>query len=261
MKAKEKTCNLSAINHFTLIELLVVIAIIAILAALLLPALKQAKGMAGRAACVNNLKQLVTATLVYTTDYNGIMPTANGASYLEYWHTALCPYLGVDPNDLTTYNLVIGGNGLVAKLKCLAATENNADDGYTIHYGINYSNANSGAGSNCQYPFVSAPSLSWTAGNHSVSIDQVPNACFLFSDAAKSYFIYNPIQYPFSMDGDGDGLNDTNAASLSWGNDSYNNGDPKRHANGANYAVADGSVSWYSMKQWEINVNKIWGNR
>lgn len=83
---------------FTLIELLVVIAIIAILAAILFPVFAQAREKARGAACLSNMKQIGTATMMYAQDNDEYLPygyayTWPGQKDLYWWQDLDRPYV------------------------------------------------------------------------------------------------------------------------------------------------------------------------
>ena len=72
------------IRGFTLIELLIVMAILTLLAGILFTVFAGAKEKARQTHCMNNLKQLGAAILLYKQDYDGGWPDFTFTLYPEY---------------------------------------------------------------------------------------------------------------------------------------------------------------------------------
>jgi len=127
---------------FTLIELLVVIAIIAILAAILFPVFAQAREKTRQASCLSNEKQMGTAMMMYTQDYDEQFP------FLQYydannqpiiWTSAIYPYVKNGQGNVvngTTYYYGTGGVWSCPSFPSLQPAE----------YGVNFVICRNGSG-------------------------------------------------------------------------------------------------------------------
>ncbi len=213
---------------FTLIELLVVIAIIAILAAILFPVFARARAKAYQTQDLSNIKNMATATKIYTSDYG-----------MHFWP---------DP-DWCVENYLIKG-GYVTDYQVVRSPYVN---GKAYEYSFQFNGCYEYDGQNaCQ----SWGGLSW---KHYCS-SQNPTTYYI---GANETWIEDPAQTVMWLDGNYYGPDGTDGAKYSWmgvearytynqckgcrsfadSNNQYNCL-VYRHNDGMNVAWVDGHVSW-----------------
>ena len=125
----------SGFTAFTLIELLVVIAIIAILAGMLLPALNKAKSKAQGISCMNNLRQMSFAWLMYADDNESRLPPNHirGNTKVETWVQGWMDYASSTSDN--TNSVFLKESHLWPYLKSLAVWRCPADKSTSKHRG------------------------------------------------------------------------------------------------------------------------------
>ena len=219
-------------RFFTLIELLVVIAIIAILAAMLMPALQQARMVAQKASCMNNLGQLGKYTALYISDFDDLFPyppqLKENPSYLLKRNEVGCPLADYVPKKHQNTQIIAGlfrsGDGKVYRdnLACPTVSEeqmNYEDNGYMTNR----------PGSKGKYYFTLSVNMNLFVGSTMYPYGTAPT---------KMSKAKQPSQLIVYTDGAGAGGVDYRCR---WYADaaSFARMIPPRHAGGGNFGYAD----------------------
>jgi prepilin-type N-terminal cleavage/methylation domain-containing protein/prepilin-type processing-associated H-X9-DG protein len=121
---------------FTLIELLVVIAIIAILAAILFPVFARARAQARKTVGISNMKQIATATMMYTQDYDERFPNYNWGEMCCQEDNSGCP--STVPGDSPAFANFLHSNWFNATLPYIKSTGIFQDPSDTQQYRPQY---------------------------------------------------------------------------------------------------------------------------
>lgn len=232
---------------FTLIELLIVIAIIAILAAILFPVFAQAREKGRQAACVANLRQMSTAWLMYSQDYDeAVIPwTVSGSTNSDgfIWDRLIQPYQkneGVlrcpsasESYATYTYNANVGG---IAPTPCRSVAS-------LVNVAQTPVIAESGGGEKFTDPVNNIPGWSWSF--------ICPDGDNLWQARGIKYITIGPDGMPTGEKrwNNGGGFSaERNKAGTVQAN---------KHNDGANYVFADGHAKWHHFEMVKDKTGKL----
>jgi prepilin-type N-terminal cleavage/methylation domain-containing protein/prepilin-type processing-associated H-X9-DG protein len=235
---------------FTLVELLVVISIIAILLAILIPGLNKARGSAQRVVCLNQLKTIGMANMLYANDFSGFYVPAVDSSVVadgeRSWNVnrAFLRYMGLTNSQ---GQAVTNGYKMQDKYLCptdmqlrntLWANIENATTFYNkISYGYNmsdwaYQETKKGYSVSGNIPY------STKVGARGLVVSQIrkPAEKVFFTDSQDIWINENQANYKTLWDIAGSDTKRYRSSNL-WQVVYY------RHAEGANVLFCDGRVA------------------